>query len=543
MGHEEKKQSRVIVTFKFYFFSILFTVCLIGNQVINAQIIEIRTLDFTPVSNPESIKMDTAHGNLWIASKLDSTINLQFIDKTSLLKVKEINIPLNLGKHEYVADFDILYNDHLIILLKTFTQASIDIKYIKIDGPGLINNPKTLLHLTNQHLNLVIEEKNIYKSVNEQVSLELSANQKYFVVVNKQSLVCNIDDKGLEITSFNDQLKLQNTFQESNCAFKDIHIFNSGKIAISKLENEKIKFDLYEAHFSSLIYHYQFPEITKKTLTNSDFRSDTFDQQVQFVFDDEKQKVYGFIKGFINNIRITHIGLFVYDIGKQAAVLVDKGPFEIKSFIQYSISYRDLLQEYSYEYPMHLHVRYIKEIDNKYEIVADYVSYGSMPLGKTNAGIAQSMATYLIQLGDTGELISTDILLHKQSIINYSGRQEQLKNVNSTAAYEINKDNVNTQIGQLYLYNNSINYVIHNEDKKSFYSAERLYKYTYFGKDGKVAVIAFTPDSKKKEAIDSLANYTLLPMQSSYNLSKEQVVTFALEKKTVKLLSLSLGKP
>ena len=183
-------------------------------------------------------------------------------------------------------------------------------------------------------------------------------------------------------------------------------------------------------------------------------------------------------------------------------------------------------------------MKYIKQrTDKTFEVVGDYMSYGRMPLGDDFAGHAQSEATYVIHLNEDGSLIKTRILVHKQSIISYPS--DEIKFL----GYEVNEDRVNYQIGQIYLFNKTDNFVIHNNDKNAFISEDKHYRYPYYGKNGVVGLVSFNAEKRVKKKIDSMSNYTLLPRQASMHISSDNAIVFVLENKSVKLLSLSLAKP
>ncbi len=511
---------------------------ILGWFSVDAQTVEFNELQYRAYENPRLIKIDTFQSKVYVAALIEQQINIQMFEGDSLKKLKEVNIPIKLGSNEKIAEFVVLHQGKMGVLLKSYTSEKIWVKSIHIEAPGLISKPKVLLELINRQLNLVIDEKNSTKAVNKQVQFAYSPNKKFFSVVNRQNLVCTTNSNELAIHNFDHNLHFVDRFNGSNCAYENLHIFNNGKIAFTQNEYGRIVFQLYDPYFKKNVYTYLFPEITGQSIENGSYRQDTFDQQVQFYYDDTEMKVYAFIKGFVNNNYITHIGMYVYDINQGKQDQPTGTAMAIKELIKYNLTYRDFYKGYSYEYPMHLRLRYIKKKpDGTYEMLGDYMSYGAMPLGNDFAGVAQSEATYIIHLDQNGRLISTKILLHKQSILSYPSDS------NKWSSYEISPDRVDNRVGQIYLYDSSANYVLHNEDKNAFINEDRLYRYVYYGNNQSVAVVQFTPKSKGKTKNKELSVYTLLPQQTTLALNSNRIVCFATRKKKVKLLLVSLAKP
>jgi len=504
---------------------------------ISSQSVQFKELDFNVQVEPALIEMDTSQNSVAVASVLADKVNLQFFTGDSLSKTKEVNIPMQLGPNEKVADLIILNNQKIGILLKTYTQQKIFVKFVQINAPGLISKPKIIKEMVNRNVELVIRENNSRKAVNNQVHIETSPSKHFISIVNRQNLVCTSGDKGLEVYNYNRYLESKETFKASNCAYKDLHIFNNGRIGLTQNQQGRIVLDVYEPYFASKLHTYLFPEIIERPSLELTDRKDTFDQQVQFFFDDKAYKTYAFIKGFVNNNYISHVGLYVYDIKNNIELKSTGNLHKAKDFVRYSIAFRDHLASYNYEYPMHLKIKHVRMLPDKtYEVLGDYMSYGRMPLGNDYAGMAKSEATYLIHLNSNGALLETKILLHRQSIISYPNSKKK------QTTYQVDLDRVDNRVGQLYMYNDTCNYILHNNDKKAFYSVDRHYRFTYFGTDGSVALVNFASGLRQKSRYRTLDEYELLPMQTKFNLSPSQVICFALEKKKVKLIKLSLAK-
>ena len=320
----------------------------------NAQELKVKELDYTIYPNPVLITMDTSSNQLIVGTVLEDNINLQLFSKTHLSKIKEINIPAQLNADEQIAQLIILKTDRLSVLLKTFSPNYIYIKLVSVEAPGLIPKPIEVLKLPNKRLSLTVAEQNPMKSVDKQVQIVYSPSKKFISVLNKQSLVCSDDSKGLEIFNFNDSVILQNTFQASNCGLRDLHLFDNGLIALAKTEFKRIELDLYSDFFRKKELHYIFPEIIKRPNPDANTRNDTFDQQVKFYFDDLNGKIYGYINGFVNNNYISHVGLYVYDVHAKVQIPTKVNPSSVGGFLNYTLLYRDFFKGYSYEYPMHL---------------------------------------------------------------------------------------------------------------------------------------------------------------------------------------------
>lgn len=519
---------------KIFFLLYFLSICLytLGQNV------SYKELDYVAHTNPSLIDIDSSNGEIRVAAVLEKHINIQVFDVDSLFKLREVNIPIQLSMNEQIADFEVLNNKNLGVLLKTFTAKKIFIKSIHISAPGLISKPTVLLEMKNRQVELVMSESNPRKAVNKQVHIESARNKRFFTVINRQNLVCTSESNGVGIYCFNDSLRLVQKFNESNCIYKDLHVFNSGKIALTKNQQGKIVMDIYDPFLKSKTYTYQFPEIIYKRYLELEQKRDTFDLQVQFYFDDNTERVFAFTKGFVNNNYISHVGMYIYDVRQQKALLSQNNIHKTEEFVKYSISYRDNMAAYHYEYPIHLRIRHIRILANgEIEVVGDYMSYGRMPLENDFAGLAKSEATYLIQLQSNGKLINTKILLHRQSIISYPSNEDK------TSTYQVDLDRVDKRVGQVYLRNDQLNFILHNNDKRAFYNRDRYYKFTYFGTFGSVALVKFSKDTKDKSKYVALNEYALLPMQANFSVSEDAVLCFATQKKKVKLLYITLAKP